>query len=133
MLKLAQLMAKEEGYGAAGAIPTVRNNPLDLRHSPHSSHDGIGKDAIGIIDCVEHGWEDAERQLRIVAERYPGITIAELIAGQRDSAGAVLPGGYPGWAPRDDGNDPARYAAHLCSGLSVDPDTPLTQCLEVEA
>jgi hypothetical protein len=133
MLKLAQLMSLQEGFGVPGAIPTIRNNPLDLRHSNHSSHDGIAPNAIGIIDTVEHGWEDGERQIRLVAEHHPDITLTEFIAGQRDAAGNVLPGGYPGWAPRADGNDPPVYVARLALGLRCGPRAPLAALLEIEA
>ena len=133
MLKLAQLMSKQEGFGVPRAIPTVRNNPLDLRHSPHSSHDGIAPDAIGIIDTVEHGWEDGERQIRLTAERHPSITLHDFIAGQRDASGKVIPGGYPGWAPHEDGNDPPAYVARLCLGLRCSPTTLLADLLEITA
>lgn len=133
MLKLAQLMSREEGFGLPGTIPTIRHNPLDLRHSPHSSHEGIGPNSIGIIDTDEHGWEDGERQIRLVVQRHPGITLMEFIAGQRDEQGNVIPGGYPGWAPRADGNDPSAYVAQLCLGLKCGPKAPVAELIQIEA
>lgn len=100
--KLAQLIAHNEGgwrlenwvlVPVPGTTPFVRNNPGDLRHSPHSSHVGIGSNDIGIIDTLEHGWEDLERQLRIFAAcgewtsksgvlvNYPqGLTLLEMVS-----------------------------------------------------
>ena len=40
--RFCQLCASEEGFGRPGVIPTTHNNPMDLRHSPHSSHAGEG-------------------------------------------------------------------------------------------
>src|ERR1022692_1943258 len=76
--RLAQLMSTEEGFGKLNpdgtwTVPTRDNNPLDLRHSPHSSHAGEDPNDIGIIDTIEDGWADAERQLQIYAER--GMTL----------------------------------------------------------
>jgi hypothetical protein len=77
MSKLAQLIAQEEGYGIPGDIPTLDNNPGDLRHSPHSFHTGSDPNAIGVIDNPNDGWADLERQLGLYAER--GLTLQEAI------------------------------------------------------
>lgn len=77
MTKLAQLISQEEGFFKPGTIPARRHNPGDLRHSPHSSHEGIGPDDIGIIDNDADGWADLERQLRIYAQR--GMTLESAI------------------------------------------------------
>lgn len=36
---LATLIAKREGFGIPGALPTRQNNPGDLRHANGESHD----------------------------------------------------------------------------------------------
>jgi len=135
MTKLAQLIAREEGFGRPGAIPTRRNNPGDLRHSPHSAHPGGPQhaDDIGTIDTVEHGWEDLERQLGLIAKKHYLLTLEQFTAGERDSKGVVLPGGYPGWAPTADNNDPARYAAMLAAGLGLAPDALFVDAIKVKA
>jgi hypothetical protein len=117
MTKLAQLIGKEEGWGIPGKIPTRRNNPGDLTHSNHSSHEGIGHDDVGIIDTVEHGWEDLEGQL--VKDEYRGMTLEQLIYA---------------WAPAP-ANDPAQYLANVLSGFhgAVQPNTPLSKVLEIQA
>lgn len=117
MTKLARLIAREEGFGKPGAIPTIRNNPGDLRHSPHSTHPGGDQNAIGTIDTVEYGWEDLERQLALYAER--GFTLREAI--------------YE-WAPPGDGNDTVLYLSNMIWGLNgiVTPDTPLAEVLKIQ-
>lgn len=117
MTKLAQLIATEEGFFKSGTLPQRRNNPGDLRHSPHASHDGIGKNDIGEIDTVEHGWEDLERQLQIDAGR--GMTLGEAVYS---------------WAPPTE-NDTPRYLQFILDGFAghFSPTTPLSQVLLVQA
>lgn len=112
MSKLAELIAKEEGYGIPGAIPTVDNNPGDLRHSPHSFHSG-DPNAIGQIDTVADGWADLERQLGLYAQR--GLTLEEAI--------------YE-FAPPPENNS-ADYLAYVCSGLKCDPQMLVSDALQI--
>jgi hypothetical protein len=70
MFKLSLVMSHEEGYGIIGAIPTTHNNPLDLRHSPHSMHLANYPNGIGLIASATAGWEDADRQLIIYSKLY---------------------------------------------------------------
>lgn len=115
---LAALIAREEGFGRAGVLPTIRHNPGDLRHSPHSQHPGRPDD-IGSIDTDAHGWADLERQLAIDAAR--GWTLRQAIYS---------------WAPAGDGaNTPGRYLADIVAGCAgaVTPDTLLSHVLLLKA
>ena len=116
MTKLALLISKMEGYGTPGAIPTIDNNPGDLRHSPHSEHSPDAPNAIGRIDTEAEGWADLERQLQLYAERR--MTLAQAI--------------YE-WAPASDGNDPSGYLQFVCDGLGLPPETPVATALQVLA
>lgn len=121
MTKLAQLIAKEEGFFKSGSLPQRRKNPGDLKHSPHSQHPGGAghENDVGTIDTVSHGWEDLERQLQIDAGR--GLTLRQAIYS---------------WAPASDGNNPTRYLADVVAGFhspAVTPDTPLKQVLLIQA
>jgi hypothetical protein len=116
MTRLAQLIAKQEGFGTPGAIPTTHNNPGDLRHSPHSSHAGEDPNAIGEIDTAADGWADLERQLQLYAQR--GLTLQQAI--------------YE-WAPPSDGNATENYLALVCAGLGMSPNTTVTDALKVPA
>jgi hypothetical protein len=119
MTKLAFLMSSEEGFGRPGKIPTVRHNPGDLRHSPHSQHPGgpAHKEDIGTIDTNEHGWQDLERQLQLYAKR--GLNLQQAIYA---------------FAPAADGNDPARYLAGVLAGFKgkVKATTPLAAILTIQ-
>jgi hypothetical protein len=111
MSKLAQAIAKMEGYGIPSALPTRDNNPGDLRHSPHSSHEGEGSNDIGIIDTAADGWADLEHQLQLYAQR--GMTVSQAI--------------YE-FAPPNE-NNTAEYLAFVCSAVGCDPSTPVAEAL----
>ena len=121
MTKLAQLIGREEGFGRAGVLPTVRNNPGDLRHSPHSQHPGgpEHRNDVGTIDSAEDGWADLERQLQLDSKR--GLTLQQAIFE---------------WAPEGDGNNhPAQYLADVAAGFggAVNGNTPLSEVLRISA
>ena len=113
MSKLARLIAREEGYGTRGAIPTRDNNPGDLRHSPHASHEGEGSNDIGIIDTAEDGWADLERQLQLYADRHMTLRAAIYC-----------------FAPPEE-NDSEQYLNFVCQGLWLTPDTPVSEALKI--
>ena len=112
MTRLAQLIARQEGFGIPGAIPTTHNNPGDLRHSPHSSHAGEDPNAIGEIDTVADGWADLERQLQIYARE--GLTLQQMVEL---------------YAPPSDGNETSVYLQNVCAGLGLPPSTPVAIAL----
>lgn len=113
MSRLAQLIAQYEGFGIPGSQPTRKNNPGDLRHSPHSSHDGEGSNDIGIIDSPEDGWADLERQLQIYAAHSMSLRAA-----------------IYAFAPPAE-NNTEKYLEFVCSELGVSPDTPVAEALKV--
>lgn len=113
MTLLAKLIAKEEGFGIPGAIPTVRRNPGDLRHSPHSTHPPGDPDGIGYIDTVEHGWADLERQLRLYALR-----------------GMSLEAAIYCFAPPTENNS-AQYLGFICQGLACQPETQVADAIKL--
>ena len=112
--RLAQLIAKEEGFGLAGKIPTLRNNPGDLRHSPHSQHPS-DPNAVGTIGTLEDGWADLERQLKLYASR--GMTIRDCI--------------YQ-YAPPNENNS-GQYLGFICHGLGCGPDALVSDALRIPA
>ena len=120
MTRLAQLIAREEGFFKSGTIPAIRHNPGDLRHSPHSQHPGGPAHAndIGTIDTDADGWADLERQLLLDAQR--GLTLQQAIFE---------------WAPASDGNDPGKYLSDVLQGFGgqVTAQSSLTQVLRIPA
>lgn len=113
MTKLARLVAQMEGFGIPGSMPTRDHNPGDLRHSPHSSHEGEGSNDIGIIDDDEDGWADLERQLEIYAAH--SMTLRAAIYA---------------FAPPTENNS-ERYLKFVCDGLGCSPDTPVSEALKI--
>ena len=135
MTKLITLIAKNEGFGGPGNIPTLRNNPGDLRHSPHSTHPGGAghENDIGTIDTLEHGWEDGDRQLFLDARK---IAITDPVTGAKVPMHPfTLRDMAYSWAPLADGNPTAAYLRTLVEGFDgvVDESTPLSQVLEIPA
>ena len=113
MTLLARLIASEEGFGIPGAQPTHKNNPGDLRHAPHASHEGEGPNDIGIEPTLADGWADLERQLQLYAER--GLTLAQMVDA---------------YAPQVENNSVA-YLDYLCRGLNLPPETPVAEALKL--
>ena len=117
MTKLAYLISRQEGFGITGAAPTVRHNPGDLRHSPHSQHPGGPAHAndIGTIDTDAHGWSDLERQLQIYAEE--GMTLSQMVAL---------------YAPPTDHNNTSAYLNFVCTGMGMGPGTTVSEALKIQ-
>jgi hypothetical protein len=126
--RLAQVIAKEEGFGIPNAIPTLRNNPGDLRHSPHSEHpDGPSHaNDVGTIDTAADGWADLERQLEIYAEE--GLNLRQMVNVYLGLPKDPLPGQV---AP--DGNQPAKYLAAVVVMMGMPPETLVSEALKVRA
>jgi hypothetical protein len=72
--RLAQIIARSEGFGKRGAIPTVRHNPGDLEHAPHGTVVQTGTPVAEPDD--DTGWADLERQLELYAQR--GLNLRQL-------------------------------------------------------
>jgi hypothetical protein len=113
MSQLAELISKMEGFGIPGSLPTRRNNPGDLRHSPHSSHEGEGSNDIGVIDTPEDGWADLERQLQLFANRQ--MTLRAAIYA---------------FAPPNE-NNTEDYLDFICRELGVTAETPVAEALKI--
>jgi hypothetical protein len=111
--RIAELIAKEEGYGIPGSLPTRSNNPGDLRHSKNSFHTADAPDAIGKIDTPADGWADLVRQLQLFADR--GLTVAQAI--------------YE-WAPPNENNTQA-YLTYIVNGLACHPTMLLADALKI--
>lgn len=110
--RLAQLIAREEGFGIPGAKPTRDHNPGDLEHAPGIyAWDG----QIGIERDDDSGWADLERQLRLYAER--GMNLRQMVAL---------------YAPPNE-NDTALYLHYICEALGLGPEVPVSVALQIPA
>lgn len=113
MSKLARVMAQEEGFSVMGSVPNRDHNPLDLRHSPHSSHEGEGSNDIGIIDTDADGWADAERQLQLYASR--GMTLQQMV--------------YTLAPPTE--NNSEQYLAYVCGQMGLPETASVADALKI--
>ena len=74
-------------------------------------------------DCVmfpneKVGWKAAFKQCeRNIFER--NLTFVEFFAGQRDTEGAIRPGGYHGFAHNDNKHSPREYAMFVLQWLQT--------------
>ena len=110
--RLAQLIAREEGFGLAGVKPTRDHNPGDLKHAPHIyAFDG----EIGIELDDDSGWADLERQLQLYASR--GMTVRNMVQI---------------YAPPSK-NDTQMYLITLCDALAIAPDSLVSDALLIPA
>lgn len=111
----AQLFAKREGFGIAGAVPTRNNNPGDLRHAPGAHHEPGDPDGIGSFTTPEEGWQMLDRQLGLYAER--GLTL---------QAAAYK------FAPPSENNS-AAYLQFLVQNLPGSNTMPMSEVINVPA
>lgn len=132
MTRLAQLIAQEEGFFKSGSLPSRRNNPGDLRHSPHSSHDGIGANDIGAIDTAADGWADLERQLVLDAAKLVSVDPVTRLPVPHHYM--TLADAIYSWAPPEE-NDSAAYLRFIVNGFGgvVDERSQLSHVLEIPA
>jgi hypothetical protein len=131
MTKLAQLIAREEGFFRSGTLPARNHNPGDLRHSPHSQHPGA-PNAIGVIDSDADGWADLERQL--VIDSHKLVSIDPVTQAAVPAHYMTLRDAIYSWAPPSE-NDSAKYLADIIDGFGgvVDAGTELSRVLEIPA
>ena len=118
--KLAEAIAKEEGFYVPGTVANRLNNPGNLifvGQRDAVGHQIIGKDRKKRLFCkfptAEKGWAAMQRQLRLFASR--NLTLLETIHK---------------WAPASDGNDPHSYAAHVAQRVGFPLDTPVQVIIE---
>jgi DNA-binding Xre family transcriptional regulator len=110
--RLAQLIARQEGFGIPGAKPTRDHNPGDLEHAPHiEAWDG----KIGIEPSDDAGWADLERQIQLYASR--GMTIQHMIEI---------------YAPPSE-NATESYLDFICKGLGCEPGDSVADVSQIPA
>lgn len=117
MEKLAEAIARMEGFYLNGTVPNRLNNPGDLvfvgQHGA-KPHPITGKDGKVRTYCefatTEDGWAALHRQIQLDAGR--GLTLLQFIHK---------------YAPASDANDPKGYAAFVARFVGAPLDTPLSQ------
>ena len=121
MKKFAQAISKAEGYGLPGAVPTLANNPGDLK-IPGWTGESLGK-GISVFDfdtidspvAPNGGWARLFHQLSLIAAGDsavydPDETISEM-------------------AQKWTATDPDAWANNVANSLGVSVDTPIGELL----
>ena len=109
---LAQIIARQEGFGQPGKKPTRDHNPGDLEHAPHiRKWDG----KIGVFDTDDIGWDDLENQLQKYAAR--GLSVQQMVDL---------------YAPPNE-NNTGSYLKFVCEALDVRPNDPVSFALRIPA
>ncbi len=136
--RIMMAIGRMEGIGIPHSVAARCNNPGNLVYrgqpgaAPYEVTGSDGKVRVyAKFATLQEGLHAMEQLLRGVISRHPKITLYELIAGQRDEKGKVLPGGYSGWAPAGDANDPRNYVAFLCRQTGLTTDTGLAGLVSI--
>lgn len=115
---IAKAIAKMEGFYVNGSVASRNNNPGNLRSWP-----GVPTNkGFATFPSAEAGWQALHMQVESNVwgrgkrdpwpKRADGLTLREFFGGQD--------GGYPGYAPSNDGNKPEHYARFVASQIGVD-------------
>jgi hypothetical protein len=125
----SKAISRMEGW-SPGTEAFLNNNPGNLIAGKRST----GKSSLGyaIYVKVSDGWADLEDLIQETLKTHPSLTVQTFFAGERASNGAVIEGGYPGYAPAADPrgqNQPNQYAWFVAQALKVDPGTELADKL----
>lgn len=125
--RFAEAMAVQEGFYVVGSKARRNKNPGNIRPWKGCTLPVSG----GMIrfPSTAAGWEQLHKQIRLNIKR--GLTCLEFFAGQRDEEGKVIPGGYWGYAPASDGNDPLGYANFVAARIGIPIDVPLATVAEL--
>jgi len=108
-LTFVQAIARQEGFGVPGAIPTRDDNPGDIIWSRFAQAEGAIQDGrFAKWTTVQEGF-DAERTLLV--DDYLGLTVRQALNK---------------WAPASDGNNVSAYETNVCAWTGMTPDTVLT-------
>jgi hypothetical protein len=113
LVAFAQAIAKAEGFGLAGRIPTLANNPGDLK-IPGWTGQTLGS-GISVFPSPSVGWDRLYRQLQLIVD------------GQ--SAQYNLTDTIGSMAVKWTRTDPTTWALIVASNLGVTADTYLSSVL----
>ena len=121
-LRQGKKLPKNYVPGQPMTLAQKNNNPGNLRMWKGVPQIG----GFAFFGTLENGWEALRQQIEtniygkgsiFPLRRTKPMSFLEFFAGQRDAAGNVLPGGYPGYAPALDGNAPTVYARFVVSHI----------------
>jgi hypothetical protein len=108
MLSFVQAIARQEGFGVAGDIPTRDNNPGDIIWGKFAQSQGATRDGRFARWTSAVDGFNAERELLV--DDYVGLTVHDALNK---------------WAPPIE-NDTSAYEANVCEWTGLTPETVLT-------
>lgn len=114
----AQAIARAEGYGVVGAVPTNANNPGDLC-DPTGALFGLptmGNESIVVFPDPASGWDALYRQLQLIADGRSSVYTLDMSIADMALHYAPTP-------------DPMTWASNVAAFAGVTPDTPLSLVL----
>lgn len=111
--RFANAIARAEGYGIAGAIPTRLNNPGNLKASSVPS---IGADANGHLHfaTIEDGWRALYRQIQLIIDGKSRVYTLDMTI-------ADMARKYAGWSDN--------WMRNVATALNVSTTTKLRDVL----
>jgi hypothetical protein len=113
----AQAIARAEGFGIVGSLPTTANNPGSLT-DPTGSIFGLptlGTESLVQFPTPASGWDALYRQLQLIADGQSAVYTIDLTIAQMAQR----------YAP----NDPTTWAGNVAAFAGYTPDTPLSMVL----
>lgn len=121
---IAEAIAHMEGYFKAGSVAARNNNPGNLRSWGTTPQVG----GFAQFASADLGWRALRTQVRKNIDR--NLSLLEFFNGQRTPNGTIKVGGYGGYAPASDGNDPTAYARFVGGKVGVDVQRPLREVVD---
>lgn len=109
MISFIQAIARQEGFGVPGDLPTRDDNPGDIIWSRFAQSEGATQDGRFAKWTTPQDGFNAERTLLV--DDYLGLTVRQALNK---------------WAPASDGNNVSAYEANVCNWTGLTPDTILT-------
>jgi hypothetical protein len=113
--KIAEAIARMEGFYKPGSLAQRNNNPGNLRSWGSRPVSG----GYAVFETPEAGWAALKQQIRRNIDR--GLNLLEFFGGK--------PGVYAGYSPAADKNDPVAYARFVAQRAGIDVTTPLKELL----
>jgi len=111
--RIAQAIARFEGFYKLGSVAQRQNNPGNLRSWGKTPVVG----GYASFPTPEDGWKALRRQVQKNIDR--GLTLQEFFAGK--------PGVYAGYSPASDDNHPVPYATFVAQRVGISVDAVLAQ------
>ena len=121
---IAERIARKEGFYKAKSLAAQNFNPGNLRKwGTLNTHKGFA-----VFPDAAAGWRALKRQILLNIGRE--LSFYTFFAGQRDKNDEVIPGGYYGYAPAKDNNNPLDYAIFVAKPFKVNYKTVIKDLIK---